>query len=340
MKCLICKTETRLVLQKMKGYMDGQYYDIYECPNCNISFSNPLKTVDFIYDSIYKYSQRIPGYSRYFKYAKNIKTKSDPLKYLAGSEPIYWSVKEFLRPYKEQNKKILEIGSGLGYLTYALNFTGYDCLGVDISSNAIEKAKVNFGNYYKSIDIFDKRFDEKFDLIIMTEVVEHVEDPVKFITRSKELLKNGGKLLLTTPNKFYESDDIVWVSDVPPVHLFSFSEKSFNIIGKDLDLSTDFIDFTNYNKKNAVYINKNFNKERHITFLKNHNRTRLNKDGSPKIIGMNSKISILFKKIIPENIKNMLNNTISTIKVYLNKDLTRYKGNKSSTLAVIYKKNI
>ncbi len=42
-------------------------------------------------------------------------------------------------------------------------------------------------------DFFTYDFDKKADLIVIGEVLEHVEKPLEFLKRSKELLSDGGK---------------------------------------------------------------------------------------------------------------------------------------------------
>jgi len=45
---------------------------------------------------------------------------------------------------------------------------------------------------------------EKFDVIIMLEVIEHIKNDVKLIENISKLLKNNGVILLTTPYKNYK----------------------------------------------------------------------------------------------------------------------------------------
>lgn len=252
-KCTLCEHEAVLKYKRMKGYIENSFFDIYECSFCGATFVDPLKSDEKIYAHIYKQVNIVPGYERYYRYSNLIKKVNNPLAVLCNSEGVYWAVKEALVknfPEKE-NISVLEIGSGLGYLTYSLNKSGYKTTGLDISEDAVRQAKEKYGDYYESGDLFilaEKR-KKNYDCIIMTEIIEHVEDPKSFIKAAFSLLKEGGKLIVTTPNKSDAPKDTIWQSDIPPVHLWFLSEESMLYIARDIGKKCEFIDFTNYTKK-------------------------------------------------------------------------------------------
>ena len=65
------------------------------------------------------------------------------------------------------------------------------------------------------------------------------------------ILKSGGRLVLTTPNKSPFPRNAVWATDLPPVHLWWLSEESFIYLSQQMGYTCDFVDFRNYNKKHA-----------------------------------------------------------------------------------------
>lgn len=200
-----------------------------------------------IYDIIYS-NDNTPGYDRYLRYAKAVKKQEDPLKYLSKEEPTYYPVYSFLKG--KEKLEILEVGCGYGYLTYSLHSAGHNILGIDISKNAIKFAESNFGDYYKVADLKDYKANKKFDLIISTEVIEHLTNPVEFIDHCLKLLKPNGKIILTTPSKDYYNKKVIWKTDLPPVHTVWFSRSSFRYIAKQRKLKCDFINFNNYVGRN------------------------------------------------------------------------------------------
>ncbi len=107
-----------------------------------------------------------------------------------------------LKPKK--GEKILDIGCGTGfYVKYLIN---KDCkvTGTDISKIYINQAKeYAAGAKYLVCDAANLPFDKNsFDKILMTEVIEHIPDPIDAIKEIKRVLKPGGYAVITTPNKY------------------------------------------------------------------------------------------------------------------------------------------
>jgi SAM-dependent methyltransferase len=241
-KCLICgNNNIRKIYSNYPGYVNGTSFDILKCDNCNTQFIIAPSTPNELYDAIYSLDC-VPGYDRYKKYAKQIIHERDPLKFLAESEFAYEAVYQYLIN-KTKNMKILEVGSGLGYLTYALNKAGYKATGIDISEASVKNSIELFGNHYINSNLHEmiKSNDVpyKFDLIIANELIEHLDDPIGFIEECLLLLNENGSILLTTP--YYYDIDKIWETDLPPIHRFWFSKKSFEVISERLKLGVSFI---------------------------------------------------------------------------------------------------
>jgi SAM-dependent methyltransferase len=253
-ECLLCGGRAIIKHNEYPGYQEPDTYKIIHCTLCNTAFSLPRKDSSEIYENIYKNGDKVPGYSRYWRYARVIKEIADPLDYLAESHEDYWSVREALTMLVKErpSAKILEIGSGLGYLTYALNKAGYNVTGMDVSQTAVNQARENFGDYYICKELFEYSggSPELFDVVILTEVIEHVSDPLEFIKAIIRLLKPGGRAIITTPNKSFYPAEVIWASDLPPVHCWWLSEESMNYIAGKLGVTNSFINFMGYYKKN------------------------------------------------------------------------------------------
>ncbi len=100
--------------------------------------------------------------------------------------------------------RILDIGCAGGELAQALKARGYRVWGTDISEKALEAAMPHLEGGFQ-FDLTDEQWPAelmmlRFDVIIASEVIEHLFDPLPFIERLKSLLASGGHLIVTTPN--------------------------------------------------------------------------------------------------------------------------------------------
>lgn len=99
-----------------------------------------------------------------------------------------------------QARRLLDVGCGDGQLLQTATDEGWDAIGIDLSEAAIRLCHRR-GLTALNTDFFDVSLDqERFDVVIMSELLEHVPSPHRFLTRAEELLAPGGVLYLTTPN--------------------------------------------------------------------------------------------------------------------------------------------
>jgi len=249
MNCVICGNKrSKLVCINYPGYVEGTTFNIFSCDQCNSKFISPTKLSDGIYELIYS-SVSVNGmrtaYDTYYSYTRQIKLSMNPLKFLLRRDEIYAPVFKYVKD--KSNLKILEVGCGYGYLTYALNYLKHETVGIDISATAIGFALKNFGNNFVCSDIesFAKKSKKKYDLIIALEVIEHLPNPLKFLQTCSRMLNKDGLIILTTPNKDFYRRDSFWQPELPPVHLVLFSRKSFLHLADKYKLNARFFVFSN-----------------------------------------------------------------------------------------------
>lgn len=253
-KCLICGDFANRVCQRFPGYQEGLEYSIYRCEYCESSFALPMESCETLYDLIYANIGRIPGYARYHRYFEEIKKTRSPLDYLASKEESYWATAIHLRKLLASEKRklrILEIGCGLGYLTYALSTDGFDAKGMDISRQFIQNATEAFGDLFICGDLGTslREFGQRYDLLVMNQVIEHIPDIKNFLKIAIDLLVAGGEILITTPNRSFFPPATIWETELPPIHLWWFGEKSFECLSKELKCTVTFFDFSEYYEK-------------------------------------------------------------------------------------------
>ena len=112
------------------------------------------------------------------------------------------------KPLKEL--KILDIGCGGGLLCEPLTRLGAEVTGIDASNDNIEVAKLHSKEMSLSIKYIhcspeNLNFENKFDVILNMEIVEHVSDVNLFIKNCSSLIKKNGVMFVATINKNLKS---------------------------------------------------------------------------------------------------------------------------------------
>lgn len=114
-------------------------------------------------------------------------------------------------------KKVLDIGCGNGWLCRSMADAGYEVYGLDASDTGIEHAKklVPEGTFLvESIDEHTSAFgNEYFDIVVSTEVIEHLYDPEVLLRLTRKSLKPGGHVVITTPYHGYLKNLLISVFD-------------------------------------------------------------------------------------------------------------------------------
>ncbi len=107
--------------------------------------------------------------------------------------------------------QILDIGCGGGLLSEPLTRLGANVTGLDASIESVNAAKLHAHQSSMDINYVVGGVEdlsgskEKFDVVLASEVIEHVANPEKFILEASKLLTPGGAFLLTTINRSFQS---------------------------------------------------------------------------------------------------------------------------------------
>jgi 2-polyprenyl-3-methyl-5-hydroxy-6-metoxy-1,4-benzoquinol methylase len=102
----------------------------------------------------------------------------------------------------DKNDRILDVAAAQGNFTLTLAEMGYDVTWNDIRNDLAEyvEMKRSDGNIaYKPGNAFDVEFDKLFDVVLATEIIEHVAHPDEFLANLARLVKPGGHIVISTP---------------------------------------------------------------------------------------------------------------------------------------------
>jgi 2-polyprenyl-3-methyl-5-hydroxy-6-metoxy-1,4-benzoquinol methylase len=100
-------------------------------------------------------------------------------------------------------RRVLDVGCGNGRFLSLLRDFGdpeWELVGIDIDAAAVDQCQAEgFEAHVTRVEDFAGR-DGQFDLIIMLQLIEHVEDPAVLSERVYKLLRPGGAFVVETPN--------------------------------------------------------------------------------------------------------------------------------------------
>jgi len=110
-------------------------------------------------------------------------------------------------PLPFKGLRILDIGCGGGLLSEPMARLGADVVGADAAERNIPVAQVHADQHGLNIDYRHTSAEalaangEQFDAVLNMEVVEHVSDPLIYLTACRQLLKPGGLMVCSTLNR-------------------------------------------------------------------------------------------------------------------------------------------
>ena len=121
---------------------------------------------------------------------------------------LLWPVIDRLIPPASRNLRVLDVGCGNGALCGHLASRGYDVTGIDLSESGIAIATAAYpGARFSVVGAADDYCDAlgvaPFDVVVSTEVIEHIYQPRSMVQSCLRALKEGGMLLLSTPYHGY-----------------------------------------------------------------------------------------------------------------------------------------
>jgi len=234
-KCPVCKSKSIEFLDTYISRWNSQEYKLYSCKNCDLQWWEPLEIMPEFYETDVtrqKYHMEIRGVQFYHK-------------------PFFHNILQLL-----PRGRLLDVGCGEGSFLSKVRSYGFEVWGIDLDKKAIETAK----NFFGLKNIYATTLDEfigfclenniKFDLITFFEVLEHQDDPIKFIKNISKILKPKGFIIGSVPNRnrlFVNRQRFLSDFDYPPHHFLYFNRKSLcfllNKCGFDINITYANLNF-------------------------------------------------------------------------------------------------
>lgn len=145
------------------------------------------------------------------------------------------------RGYIEQNARVLEIGGGAGAFGRSLSSGQY--VGLETNQDAVSTARrhgLNMVN--ESVEEHASINSETYDVVCTFQVLEHVDDPARFMRAALLSLKKGGRLIISVPSaESFVRHVVNDILNVPPHHVTVWSDLAILNLAKLFALEVDCI---------------------------------------------------------------------------------------------------
>jgi SAM-dependent methyltransferase len=135
----------------------------------------------------------------------------------------------------KKGQKVLDIGCGYGISASIAYSSCADWTGLEIDSKrcaAIKNAGLNC--LCGTIEDIKTEYINSFDIVLASQVIEHTINPSDFVNACSEVLRPGGRLILSTPNvnsRYRKKFEDNWIHWHVPYHQTIFSAKGLALLG-------------------------------------------------------------------------------------------------------------
>jgi len=159
---------------------------------------------------------------------------------------------------RDSKKRFLDVGCGEGFVLKFFKDHSWDVVGVDFSTHGVRTQNPEIEPYIQQGDIFEllrsmEKVDNKFEVIFLGNVLEHVLDPISLINQLKNLLRKGGLLVITVPNDFSDLQKFLlnnnkiekeyWITYPDHLNYFNLDNLSKLLSDRNLPVIDQFSDF-------------------------------------------------------------------------------------------------
>lgn len=212
--CRICASkDTAVKYEFARDYITYDIFRVLQCRSCTAAFTDPFP------DDLGRYYP-----SRYRAYKA-------PVLWVLGAlyraKVGHWS-RQFVKP-----GDALEVGCGPGIMLRELRHLGWQVTGTERTPEVAGYGRDTFGLNIIAGSIRDLPPTQSFDLIILFQVLEHIDDPRSLLADCFERLNPGGRIVVSVPNLASWQAGFgrnLWLHLDVPRHLIHFTPRSLELL--------------------------------------------------------------------------------------------------------------
>lgn len=210
MNCNLCNN------QSFSEYAKKGEYQLYQCSACSFVFVYPTPSdLAGIYGESYfnKPDDQEYGYVDYDR----------------DKEPLRKLFIRYIEKFESltSGRRILDVGAATGYFLDLAKARGWQTFGTEISDYAAKEAQSR--GHKMIVAPLTEITGEKYDVITMWDVLEHVSNPVEYVRAAKNLLSDNGVLAINTVDTSSLWARMMkgkWHLVVPPEHISFLSKQN------------------------------------------------------------------------------------------------------------------
>lgn len=231
--------EFRFLFSKKSSHND--IFSIVECKSCKLVQVNPQPDLDFVtsyYENHYFSKRSDRGYDNYFSI--DLKQQINKVYNMNLKDLDFAKYENYLK----SQKKIwtaLDVGCAAGYFVEYMNQRGWQAQGIELSKDA-----ASFGIDHLGLKILIDDFlvckqlkKNSFDFVSFWASIEHMHSPRRVLERCHDLLRPGGRLILSTCRwgVLAKIQGVGWRYMNVPEHLYFFTLPGLIEMANDIGFS-------------------------------------------------------------------------------------------------------
>ena len=223
-KCDLCGRNNNTIIVQTRDYRCGhsKIFNIVKCKSCGLIYLNPRPTAESILEQ-YK-----EDYTPLHKKLDNLNRFREILNKILGSFWYkiggYYGISEI-----KVKGRFLDVGCANGDTLEAARNMGADVYGIELNPKFVKICKDKGLNVHCGVLKDSSYPNDYFDIIWMSQVIEHHQSPKRSLKEIRRMLKSDGKLYILCPNagsylaKFFGK---YWHGWHIPFHFYAYTKET------------------------------------------------------------------------------------------------------------------